>query len=157
MYKVWKNTKLKSGGDFKKFSVSKRLRQLGLSNEAFEIMLDKLTIEDLLSLKLELAFFSTGSREKNINMPLFKKMPLIAETAVVRFFAAASNTRKEMADYLGVKNLNGVPEMLKKYKADRFWNYKLFYAGWWTRLQIKRTKKLYEDFEKKRLDNNKGK
>jgi len=150
MYKVWKDTKLKSGGVYKKFSVSKRLRELGLSNEAFEIMLDKLTIEDLLSLKLELAFFSTGSREKNINMPLFKKMPLIAETAVVRFFASASNTKKEMADYLGVKNLNGVPEMLKKYKADRFWNYKLYYAGWWSRLQMKRRKK-------KLLDNNKKK
>lgn len=85
-----------------RYSVSKKLRSQNKSNDLFEIMLNKLTLEEMLSLKLELVNKSVGSNMYGI--PFWKHLDDIVKDAMLRYALAVCPSKRGAAVFLGLQN-----------------------------------------------------
>ena len=92
----------RSKGFCKDMSLSNLLRKEGRSNEAFEIMLSGLTIEELLGLKLECASPLTNGKLYGFN--LWSNSVNIIKEALYNAVISISNTNKEATRILGINN-----------------------------------------------------
>jgi hypothetical protein len=88
-------------GLYKFCSVLMKLRDEGKINQDFEIMFNRLTMEELIALKLELA--SRVADKPMYGYPLWNSMPSIARDAVMKYIISVSNGRYEAIQLLGVK------------------------------------------------------
>ena len=95
-----------------RYSVSKILREKNRSNDFFEIMLGNLTLEEIISLKLEIAFRSGGV--PIYGLPIWKNTPKIAREAVLRYALLAGGSKKNAALLLGM-NDRQLSNYLSKY------------------------------------------
>ena len=82
------------------YSFSNKLRKEGKTNIQFEVMLNSLTIEDLIALKLELA--SAPIKGKLYGYPVWKSTFYIVKEALLKFSLSACNSQKEAANLLGI-------------------------------------------------------
>lgn len=82
-----------------KISFSRELRDRNKSNDEFEIMMNNLTLEELVALKLELASKSIGG--KFFRFPIYDAMTQVVKSAVVFYAYSASKNYYEAADYVG--------------------------------------------------------
>jgi len=90
------------------FSISKKLREEGKISDQFEVMLNNLTLEELISLKLELA--SKIMRGNMFGFPIIKSLPAIVRDALINFALSATKNASEAASLLGI-----TVQELKKY------------------------------------------
>ena len=81
-------------------SFSTKLREDGKSNEAFEIMLSALTLEEILGLKLECSSRLTGGKLYGFN--LWSNIVNITKEALYNAVISITNTNKEAARVLGI-------------------------------------------------------
>lgn len=93
------------------FSISRRLRSEGRTTEEFEIMLNNLSLEEVISLKLELA--SKIMKGNLFGFPIIKAMPNITKDALITFALSATKNLSEAASLLGI-----TVQELKKYNLD---------------------------------------
>ena len=93
------------------FSISRKLRSEGKISEEFEVMLNNLSLEELISLKLELA--SKIMRGNLFGFPIIKAMPSITRDALITFALSATKNLSEAASLLGI-----TIQELKKYNLD---------------------------------------
>ena len=94
-------------------SLSKKLRKEGKSNEAFEIMLCTLTLEELIGLKIE-----GGARLSNGKMygfNLWSTIIDITKEALYNAVISVAKTNKEATRILGI-NEQTFKALKKKYK-----------------------------------------
>ena len=96
----WKRREYKSKGVYYKYSLSKKLRNQNRSSEEFEFMLNKLTLEELIALKLEIC--SKSINGKLSGMKLWKSIPYIAKKALILYSMSITNTRYEAASAIGL-------------------------------------------------------
>ena len=105
---AWKKKRRYYGKDhLSYYSLSKKLRKEFKSNEAFEIMLNNLSLEELIGLKLELASKSAGGRLYGLQ--LWRSLKFIVEDAVLRYAYSAGRTRVEIARFIGMKDIEMFP------------------------------------------------
>jgi hypothetical protein len=97
------------------FSISRKLRSEGKTSEEFEVMLNNLSLEELISLKLELA--SKIMRGNLFGFPIIKAMPSITRDALITFALSATKNLSEAASLLGI-----TVQELKKYNLDSIIN-----------------------------------
>lgn len=97
--KYWRARKKRLWGPNVYYSVAKKLRREGRSSEKFELMLNQLSLEEVISLKLELGIKVAGG--KLFGIKLFSSIKDIAQEAVFRFVLSASRTQREAAAMLG--------------------------------------------------------
>ena len=97
------------------FSISRKLRSEGKTSEEFEVMLNNLSLEELISLKLELA--SKIMRGNLFGFPIIKAMPNITRDALITFALSATKNLSEAASLLGI-----TIQELKKYNLDSIIN-----------------------------------
>lgn len=83
-----------------RFSISKKLREENKSNDIFEIMLSSLTLEEVISLKLELVSKAVGTNLYGI--PLFRSLDYIAKDAVLRYALAVCSSKTKAIQFLGL-------------------------------------------------------
>ena len=83
-----------------RFSISKKLREENKSNDIFEIMLSSLTLEEIISLKLELVSKAVGSNLYGI--PLFRSLEYIAKDAVLKYALAVCPSKTKAIQFLGL-------------------------------------------------------
>ena len=95
-----KPRKSDSQGFCKDLSLSRKLRNEGKSNEAFEIMLSALTLEEIIGLKLECASRLTNGKLYGFN--LWSNMVDITKEALYNAVISVSNTNKEACRILGI-------------------------------------------------------
>ena len=95
----WKRKRQPYGRN-KHYSLAKKLQKEGKTTEQFEIMLNSLTLEEIIGLKLELA--SKGAGGKLYGLPLWHSMENIAKDAVLKYVLSASRTKMEAARFIGV-------------------------------------------------------
>jgi len=81
-------------------SFSKKLRARGKSNEAFEIMLSTLTLEELIGLKLECSSRLTSGRLYGFN--LWHNIVDITKEALYNAIISITSTNKEATRVLGI-------------------------------------------------------
>jgi len=87
-------------GFCKDLSLSQKLRNEGKSNEAFEIMLSALTLEELIGLKLESASRLTNGKLYGFN--LWANVVDITKEALYNAVVSITNTNKAACRVLGI-------------------------------------------------------
>ena len=81
-------------------SIAAQLRNEHRSNDEFEIMLQNLTLEEMISLKLELSAKTTNKKLFGFN--LWRSIPDITRCAVLTYANKAARTKREAASFLGI-------------------------------------------------------
>lgn len=99
------------------YSIANKLKKEKKINEEFEVMLNTLTLEDVIGLKLELAAKTVNYDLYGIN--IWQTLPDIVKSAVLNFVYSAGRTKSEMAFFLGL-DLSRFKKLLKKYEVTNY-------------------------------------
>ena len=113
---TWKR-KNKRKGRNQNFSIIRKFRNEGKINEEFEVLLDSLTLEEIIAVKLELAAKTVGG--KLYGFPVWKSLNRIVRDAVLKYALSATQTKMEAARLLGVSKHILYSET-KKYGTESF-------------------------------------
>lgn len=97
---------------YKNSSISEKLREEKKSNEYFEMMLSNLNLEDLIALRLEVAFKNTGALY--YGFPIWRNLDYIIKEALLKYAISVNPSKIQAAKFLGVNLLE-----FKKY-CNRF-------------------------------------
>jgi len=116
-----KPRKSDSLGFCKDLSLSRKLRKERKSNEAFEIMLSTLTLEEIIGLKLECASRLTNGKLYGFN--LWSNIVDITKEALYNAVISITSTNKEASRVLGIttqtfKSLKRKYNIKEIYKDD---------------------------------------
>lgn len=111
----WKRREYKQKGVYYKYSLSKKLRSQNRSSEEFEFMLNRLTLEEIIALKLEIC--SKSINGKLSGMKLWRVLPHIAKKALLLYSMSITNTRYEAASAIGL-SFSTYLKVLEKYDDE---------------------------------------
>lgn len=100
-------------------SISHKLRSENKITSDFEVMLSGLTLEEIISLKLELA--TRAAAGKLFGLKVWQTIPNIAKDSVLRYVHAAAKTKDEAAAFLGIDKSN-YRKLLKKFNIEDYFN-----------------------------------
>ena len=81
-------------------SISKKLLKSNTINEEFQVMLNSLTIEQILSLKLELS--AKLVKGKLFGFPIYRSIDYIIKDSLIKFALSSTKSQKEAAAVLGI-------------------------------------------------------
>jgi hypothetical protein len=101
---------------FAEYSFSKHLRTNNKSSDEFEFMLNKLTLEEIIALKLELCSKHLNGKLYGFN--LWRNFPRIAHEALLLFAVSATTSMQEAQTLLGLANDAYFRIILKKYSQS---------------------------------------
>ena len=101
------------------YSISSKLRLENKSNDEFEIMLAALTLEEVISLKLEVS--ARAVNQKLYGFDLWQKIPRISKEAILKYAYSATRTKNELAAFLGL-SAGAVDELIKKFKPKDYFS-----------------------------------
>lgn len=101
------------------WSYTGKLKEKNKINDEFLIMLNRLTLEELICLKLEIASkFASG---KLCNLPLFTSLTDLVKDAVIKYAYSISPTNAQAATYTGL-NPKSWEKAMKKYGVVPFFD-----------------------------------
>ena len=101
----------------KYYSLDNKLRKENKINEDFMLILDRLTLEEIIGLKLESACKVVDG--KLYGMPLWKSLKSIVNDAILMYAHSASKTKSDAARFLGI-NLSQYNYLLKRYQTKSY-------------------------------------
>ena len=101
------------------YSISKKLQKDKKISDEFEIMINSLTLEEVIALKLELS--TRSLRGKFYGFPIWKSLPELTRDAVLKYALSATRSKKEAARFLGI-TVAELNKNLKIYKTDSFFS-----------------------------------
>ena len=113
----WKKKRKTQEGKNKYYSLSNKLKKENKSHDEFEVMLNNLTLEELIGLKLELAARAVGGCLYGI--PIFSAIPYLVRDAILKYALSATRSKKEAARFLGIK-LDHFKKLIKKYNTENY-------------------------------------
>lgn len=96
-------------------SIIKQLREEGRSSEEFEILVSRLTFEELIWLKLELSA-KLFAKNKFYGFPLWHTLPNICKDALINFAVFATSSKRDAARFLGV-NEESIYKLVRKFNV----------------------------------------
>jgi len=111
-----KPRKSDSQGFCSNLSFSQNLRYQGKSNEAFEVMLSALTLEEVIGLKLECASRLTNGKLYGFN--LWSNVVSLVKEALFNSVVSMANTNKEATRILGVTD-ETLKVLKKRYRIKK--------------------------------------
>lgn len=114
--RTWK-PKRKVSGVSKNYSVLKKLRREKKISPEFEAMLSRITLEDLIAAKLEVAGKAIGNRL--YGMRIWTMLPWIARDATLKYTLSSARTVAEAATFLG-KTVEEFYLIRRKFKVTEF-------------------------------------
>lgn len=100
----------------KYISISHKLKVEKGINKEFEILLNSLSIEEILSLKLELMCKLLNGK---FCFPLYHILDSVVKESVLNFAESSKKTQKEICLMLGIK-LDTFKKMRKKYNTSQY-------------------------------------
>ena len=120
---TWKKKKVKyfSNNKRKNYSITRKLRKEGRSVPEFEAMLNGLSLEEVIGVKLELAAKAAGGTLYGI--PIWKSLPMIIKESVLISAVSLCKTRAEAASFLGM-DPSQFGALLKQYQIDEYFEEK---------------------------------
>ena len=107
----------KRRGKNKDYSVSRKLRKENKSNDEFEVMLNSLTLEEVVALKLEIA--SKAVNGKLYGLPLWRTLPNITKDAMLKCAYSITFSQGVAARFLGI-NVKEFKQLVNKFKTDSY-------------------------------------
>ena len=99
------------------YSISNKLQKDKRTNDEFEIMINSLSLEEVIALKLELS--TRSLRGKFYGFPIWKSLPEITRDAVLKYALSATRSKKEAARFLGI-TVSELNKNLKQYNTESF-------------------------------------
>lgn len=111
--------KKKIYGSRKHYSVLSKLEKQNKINEQFQIMINKLTLEEVIAVKLELASKASGGFIYGI--PIWASLVNIVRDATLKFALTATRTKAEASRFLGL-NIENFNAYLKQYGTENYFN-----------------------------------
>tara|TARA_S200002703_G_scaffold37744_1_gene33002 strand:+ start:1415 stop:1783 length:369 start_codon:yes stop_codon:yes gene_type:complete len=112
----WKR-KNNYNGKNKNYSIINKLRRDKKSNDEFEIMLNNLSLEEVIALKLELSSRSFSKRMYGV--PLWSNLIHVVQDAVLKYALSATRTQSEAMRMLGLKESN-MHDLKKKFNPEDY-------------------------------------
>jgi len=103
----------------KNHSIITQLRKKGKSTEEFEVMLNKLTLEEVIGLKLELANRAAGGYL--YGLPIWLAIPDLVRDAILKFTSTATKTKGEAARFLGI-SIQDMNKFNRRYKINYYFD-----------------------------------
>ena len=88
-------------GKYRNYSISRSLKIAGKSSEEFEVMLGQLSLEEIIALKLEIS--ANMINNKLYGFELWKAIPRITKSALLKFAVSVSQTKQDACRVLGIK------------------------------------------------------
>jgi len=114
---TWKRSIKKGKGVNSPFSVSAKLKKERKSSDEFEFMLNKLSLEEIIALKLEITARILGG--KYYGFQLWSAIPKVVKEALMLYAISASNTDSDAAELLNMPTTRFI--MLKNvYKSREY-------------------------------------
>jgi hypothetical protein len=121
IWRLWRNnpksSKISQNANVGNYSLSNALKREGKSNIAFEFMLNNLTLEELIGLKLEIA--SRCMNGKYFGIPIYASTVEIVKAALVRFAFSCAMSQKEAVTFLGIKPYT-YRKFIEKYRIKNY-------------------------------------
>jgi hypothetical protein len=81
--------------------VLKRLREKNRVNEKLEVLISELSLEDLITLKLEIS--SKGLNNKLFGLPFWRNIDFIVKDSLIKFAVNRTNSIREAGALLGIR------------------------------------------------------
>lgn len=104
------------------YSLVRKLRKDKRSNYEFEIMLNSLTLEEVIALKLELAAHAAGGAL--YGLPLWHSLKDIVQDAVLKYTFSATRTKGEAMRFLGLTPSHFY-KLQEKFKIEEYFSEKV--------------------------------
>lgn len=104
-------------GKNKNYSVINKLLKEEIINENFLVNLNKLSLEDLIALKLEMAAKSSGG--DIFGIPIWHSLRDICRDASLKFALSAARTKAEAASFLGI-SISTLKDYIRKYEIKNY-------------------------------------
>ena len=113
---MWKSKKLQYGKN-KHYSLINKLKRDGKFTDELSFMINSLSMEEVIGLKLELASRAVGG--KPYGFKLWHSMEDIAKDAVLKYAYSACRTKLEVARFLGL-NKSHLKKIIEKYEPQSY-------------------------------------
>ena len=97
---MWKKKLRQYKGKFRNYSIKKKLNYEKKINSNFEVILNSLTLEEIIALKLELA--ASHVNHKLYGFPFLRSLKFMVREAVIMFALSTTRTSKDAAAVLGI-------------------------------------------------------
>ena len=98
---MWKKKLREYKGKYSKYSLRNKLLRERKIDSNFEVILNNLTLEEIIALKLELSNLYINN--KLYNFPLYKSIKYIIKESLLIFALSSTRTIKDAASVLGVR------------------------------------------------------
>mgnify|MGYP001469648190 CR=1 FL=1 len=98
-------------------SVIQKFRDNNRINDETLVVINSLTIEDLIALKLELAANNLNNRLYGLD--IWKKSDYMIKDALLKFAVGTTKSKKDAARFLGISYAE-FANLYKKYKLDNY-------------------------------------
>ena len=108
---MWKKKLREYKGKYSKYSLRNKLLREKKINSDFEVILNILTLEEIIALKLELSNLYINN--KLYNFPLYKSIKYIIKESLLIFALSSTRTIKDAASLLGMRERDLYTEIKK--------------------------------------------
>ena len=108
---MWKKKLREYKGKYSKYSLRNKLLKEKRINSDFEVILNALTLEEIIALKLELSNLYINN--KLYNFPLYKSIKYIIKESLLIFALSTTRTHKDAASVLGIRERDLYTEIKK--------------------------------------------
>jgi len=112
---MWKKKLRQFKGKNYNYYLRNKLRQEKKITDDFEIMVQSLSLEEIIGLKLELA--ASHINNKLYNFPVYRSIRYIVKEACLHFALSSTRTFDEAASFLGVRP-GELRKEIKRFKID---------------------------------------
>ena len=112
---MWKKKLKEIKGKNYNYSLRSKLKRDKKITDDFEIMLQTLSIEEVLALKFELA--ASHINNKLYNFPVYRSLKYIVKEACLHFALSSTRTFGDAASFLGIRP-SELRKEIHKYKID---------------------------------------
>ena len=102
LFLSWKRQKVYKGKNAG-FSILKQLRLQNKSDTKFELMISKLTLEEVIAVKMELAGQPLNGRA--YNWPIWNSLTNVLKHAMIMFTMSVTNSHRDAARFLGITEI----------------------------------------------------
>ena len=112
---MWKKKLREFKGRNYKYSLRNKLRREKKTTDDFEVMIQSLSLEEIIGLKLELA--ASHINNKFYNFPVYRSIRYIVKEACLHFALSSTRTFDEAAGFLGIRP-GELRKEIKRFKID---------------------------------------
>ena len=112
---MWKKKLRQFKGRNYKYSLRRKLKRERKITDDFEVMVQSLSLEELIGLKLELA--ASHINYKLYNFPVYRSIRYIVKEACLTFALSSTRTFDEAASFLGIRS-GELRKEIKRFQID---------------------------------------